>query len=405
MRFRRISSTGVARAVPRGLPGAALAVAALVGLAACDPGAPSSAYPRDWPRARPGGNERAACADLTGRYAIADGVLGRVFPRPNGPKDHGIYWHTLEITHNDSREPVLLFYGRGLDDDRAAPAHTRTSPLRWTRCREGWLLRELGAQEGEPVARAAGDHRTIERYVLVAADSAGNLVAQEVIERYQTVSFWAPGGADVRVPLTGSADRRWSRWLAATDDPTQPRLHPLAESSAPALRTLGRRLPPDAQIVSQRDEGGGHVLDVLFANASGAVEIEEQLRSSGDFGEAEVLQSRQQAGGVVVTLRIGPPLAKRADDAAQRAARVAQREQTEAMVRRLLPLLPKGAALANAAPNDDGYLLEIRCPDDDALSVLMGRLRDSPDFGIPELRSTAPYVRPQVTATIWVRAR
>lgn len=380
-------------------------VAAVTCLAGCDHGAGLPAYPRDWPAAMPGAAQGTACAELSGRYAIGEGVLGRAFPRPSGPQDHGLHWHTLEITADGPGRLVLTFYGNGVDDDVGEPPQKRTQTLERVRCDAGWLRRGLGFNEGTPIGRAEGDTRSVERYLLIARDRGGNLVAQEVIERYETVSFWAPGGANVRVPFTGSTDRLWSRWLAASDDPLRPRVNSLARDETPVLRTLGRRLPPDVEVLSRRADGDGHVLELKLADASQLTLLEERLLSSNEFGDARILDSqRRPGGGVVATVRIGPRL-PRADESARLAAAKAQIEQTDAVVKRVLPLLRPCASVNNAQPQDDGYLIEVRCPDAEALSAFIGNLRESPSFGIPEVRRTEPYIRQQVTASVWVRAR
>jgi hypothetical protein len=380
-------------------------LAAVAGLAACDPRSTAVGYPRDWPTPQPGARQGTVCADLSGRYAIGEGVLGHVFPRPSGPQDHGIHWHTLEIAAEGTDRLGLTFYGNGIDDDYGVPPRKSVRLLSRVRCHEGWIRRELGRGEGTPIERAEGDTRSVDRHLLIARDRGGNLVAQEVIERYESISLWASGGADVRVPFTGSTDRLWSRWLAGSDDPLRPRVNPLARDDTPVLRALGRRLPPEVEVLSRRADGDGHVLELKLADASQLTLLEERLLSSNEFGEARVLDSqRRPGGGVVATVRIGPPLA-RADDSARRAAATAQRAQTEAMIQRVLPLLRPCASVNNAQPQDDGFLIEVRCPDAEALSVFVGNLRQSPSFGIPEVRRTEPYVRPQVTATVWVRPR
>lgn len=380
-------------------------VAAATCLVACDLRSTPAGYPRDWPAPQASARQGAACVDLSGRYAIGEGVLGHVFPRPSGPQDHGLHWHTLEIAGDGSGRLVLTFFGNGVDDEVGAPPQTRTRTLDWSRCPEGWIRRDLGYNQGTLIERAEGDYRTIDRHLLIARDRGGNLVAQEVIERYETVSFWAPGGANVRVPFTGSTDRLWSRWLAASDDPLRPRVNSLARDETPVLRTLGRRLPPDVEVLSRRADGDGHVLELKLADASQLTLLEERLLSSNEFGDARILDSqRRPGGGVVATLRIGPPL-PRADESARVAAAKAQIEQTDAVVKRVLPLLRPCASVNNAQPQDDGYLIEVRCPDAEALSAFIGNLRESPSFGIPEVRRTEPYIRQQLTASVWVRAR
>jgi hypothetical protein len=380
-------------------------LAAIACLVACDPPSSPASYPRDWPTPQPGPQQGVACADLSGRYAIGEGVLGHVFPRPSGPQDHGIHWHTLQIAADGSGRLALTFFGNGIDDEVGAPPQTRTQTLDGSRCVDGWIRRGLGRNQGTPIERAEGDTRSVERYLLIARDRGGNLVAQEVVERYESVSFWAPGGADVRVPFTGSTDRLWSRWLAASDDPLRPRVNPLARDDTPVLRTLGRRLPPDVEVLSRRADGDGHVLELKLADASQLTLLEERLLSSAEFGEARILDSqRRPGGGIVATVRIGPPL-PRADESARLAAANAQRAQTEAVVKRVLPLLRPCTSVNDAQAQDDGYLIEVRCPDAEALSVFIGHLRESPSFGIPEVRRTEPYIRSQVTASVWVRAR
>jgi hypothetical protein len=380
-------------------------VAAILGVAACSPGGTTSAYPRGWPEPRPDTETGTSCADLSGRYAIGEGVLAHFLPRPSGRDDHGIHWHTLEIVAEQPNRFALRFFGNGLDDEVGAPPVRREVTLGSRRCQQGWIRHDLGRDQGTPYERAEGDTRAVERYLLVARDRGGNLVAQEVIERFETVSFWAPGGADVRVPFTGSTDRQWSRWLAASDDPLRPRVNALANDETPSLRRLGRRLPPDIEVLSRQPDGDGHVLELKLPDASQLTLIEERLLTSSDFGEARIVDSqRRPDGSVVATLRIGPP-PPRGDDSARLAAAREQREQTEAMIKRVLPLLRPCASVNNAQPQDDGFLIEVRCPDADALSVFIGNLRDSPSFGIPEVRRAEPYIRPQVTASVWVRAR
>jgi hypothetical protein len=390
--------------VLRRVSAAICALAAVSWLAACSPGGTTSTYPRGWPVPLPGIESGTACADLSGRYAIGEGVLAHAFPRPSGRDDHGIHWHTLEIG-SDGASLQLIFFGNNIDDDFGTPPVRRTLTLDRVRCHDGWLRRELGRDQGTPFERAKGDYRAVVRYLLLARDAGGNLVAQEVIERFETVSFWAPGGADVRVPFTGSTDRRWSRWLAASDDPERPRVNALANDETESLRRLGRRLPPDIEVLSRRPEGDGHVLELKLADGWQLTLIEERLLTSSDFGEARIVDSRRRPdGSVVATLRIGPP-PPRTDDAARLAAAREQRAQTEAMIKRVLPLLRPCASLNDAQPQHDGFLIEVRCPDAEALSVFIGNLRESPSFGIPELRRTEPYIRPQVTASVWVRPR
>lgn len=378
---------------------------AVASLVACDPVSSPVGYPREWPAPQPGPRQGTACADLSGRYAIGEGVLGHAFPRPSGLQDHGLHWHTLEVSADGSGRLVLTFFGNGVDDEVGAPPQTRTQTLDRSRCLEGWIRRELGRNQGTPIERAEGDTRSVERHLLVARDRGGNLVAQEVIERYESVSFWASGGANVRVPFTGSTDRLWSRWLAASDDPLRPRVNSLARDETPVLRTLGRRLPPDVEVLSRRADGDGHVLELKLTDASQLTQLEERLLSSAELGEARILDSqRRHGGGVVATVRIGPPL-PRSDDAARRVAAIAQRAQTEAVIKRVLPVLRPCASVNDAQPQGDGFLIEVRCPDAEALSAFVGNLRDSPSFGIPEVRRIEPYIRPQVTASVWVRAR
>lgn len=374
-------------------------------LAACGRAVDQADYPRDWPPPRPAGGGRGACPDLSGRYVMGEGVLEAVFSQPDGPDDRAIRWHTLEITRDASGRQVLGFFGRGADEARDAPPKMRSRDMPDASCREGWLHRVLGSRQDAAAPGAAGDNRVVAREALVATDGGGNLVAVEVTQRYRALSLWAPGGAHVRLPFTGSTERRWWRWRAATGDPRQPRLHPLASERAPALRALGRHLPPDAQLLSLHEEGAEHVLEVRLATPREALELGEQLRSSPELGVAEVLHRRPLPDAVVLTLRVGPPERAADEEAAPSVDLAALRERTDAMVRRLSPMLREGTVLADITPQDGGYLLRLHCPDEQALAALMSRLRESRDFGIPELRGSAPFVDGQVAATLWVSGR
>ena len=376
-------------------------------LSACSPAAGPSAYPRDWPPPQPSAKHSVLCADLTGRYAIGEGVLSHVFARPNGPQDHGIHWHTLEIS-GDAQQYTLQFYGNGLDDEVGAPPRRSTQRMQRSTCEQGWLRRDLGRDQGTPVERAAGDTRSVDRYLLIARDRAGNLVAQEVIERYESISFWAAGGSNVRVPFTGSTDRLWSRWRAGTDDPARPRVNPLVADASPALQKLGRRLPADVEVLSRRADGDGHVIELRLADAGQLTALQERLLSSSEFGDAEFIDTRRQPdGGMVATLRIGPPPRPGPSDAevARIAAATAQRAQSEAMFKRVLPLLRPCSSVSDVRPSDGGYLLEVRCPDADALSTFVGHLREAPRFGIPEVRRSVRYTGSEVDATVFVSER
>jgi len=381
---------------------------ALLAMAGCEPNSSASGrYPRDWPPPQPSAKQSVLCADLTGRYVIGEDVLSHAFARPDGPQDHGIHWHTLEIS-GDAQQYTLQFYGSGLDDEVGAPPRRSTRLMRSAKCDQGWLRRDLGRGQGTPIERAEGDTRSIDRYLLIARDRAGNLVAQEVSERYESISFWAAGGSNVRVPFTGSTDRLWSRWLAATGDPARPRVNPLAADASPALQTLGRRLPAEVEVLSRRADGDGHVLELRLADAGQLTALQERLQSSSEFGDAEFIDTRRQpGGGVVATLRIGPPRRAGPSEAevARIAAAAAQRAQSEAMFERVVPLLRPCASVTVEPQPDGGYLLDVRCPDAEALSVFVGNLRDSPRFGIPELRHSEPYIRPQVKALVYVRER
>lgn len=282
--------------------GAVTLGAGLVLGGACSPG---DDYPSGWPAPLVGAAEGGPCADLSGRYAIDDGTLGAVFARPREAGDHAIHWHTVEISDDGARGLVLEFFGAEVGDAFGEPPVRRTRTLDATRCRDGWVARAPSRDLAEPIERDRDDPRAVDRSVLLARDEEGNLVAQEVIERYQTISLWAPGGADVRVPFTGSIERRWSRWLAATDDPAQPRVHPLAGDPSPRTQALGRLLPPDAEVVSRRSVGDSIVLELRLSDTGELVALEERLLESAEFGDARLSLVRHlTGGGVVAALRV-----------------------------------------------------------------------------------------------------
>lgn len=343
----------------------------------------------------------SVCPNLAGRYAIGEGYLETVFAAPARTAVPGVYWHTLQIDVEGS-DLALQYFGEDGGGEIA----------RWTnrltpRCINGWLRRDMSPRAWPPPERVEGDERTIDRYLLISRDRAGNLLAQEITERYQTVSFWAPGGANVRVPFTGSTDRRWSRWMAAvvTPDGARPR-HPMSDDNEPLMRQLGRLLPADAVVVSRRAEGDGWLVSIRLLDSAKLTGLQSQLLESPAFGAAQIVSTeRGPAGAVIATLRIGPPPVTSAPDEARRAARQAEIDRTDALIARVLPLLPHGASVTNAQPLDGGYLIDVRCPDADALSVFVDNLRTSPRFGIPEVRRTEPYIRQQVSASVWVRER
>jgi len=282
------------------------ALAVIAWLGGCGAGSYGNDYPRDWPAPLPGAEGSTTCADLSGRYAVGDGVLAAVFDRPRGAEDHGIYWHTMQVVDEGAQGLTLVFLGSRLGSDPGEPPERRSSSLGSARCQDGWAKWRLARDAGEPLEREPDDHRAVDRYLLIARDADGNLIAQEVIERYETVSLWAPGGADVRVPFTGSLERRWSRWLATTEDAERSRANPLAEDASPRLQKLGRSLPPDVEILSRRADGDGHVLELRLSDIGKLTALQERLLESSDFGDAKLtLTRRLPGGGVVATLRIG----------------------------------------------------------------------------------------------------
>lgn len=311
----------------------------------------------------------------------------------------------MEIATEGTNGLALTFFGSGLEEDVGAPPRVRTVSLGPQRCHDGWVRRDFDGSRRARAEPSTSDGRSERRYLLFARDRSGNLLAQEVVERYMSFSVWAPGGTEVRVPFTGSIDRSWSRWMAVTEDPRRPPVNPLAQADEPLLRALGRRLPPDAEVIARRAEGAAWLLDIRLANHDEATLLEERLLSSSEFGDAQLLSLERRAGGAVVaSLRVAPPR-QRAPDADRVAAAQAERDRTEAMIRRVLPLLAPCASVTGVRPLDGGYLIDVRCPDAEALSTFVGRLRDSPAFGIPELRRNEPYARAQVSASIWVRER
>lgn len=284
------------------------ALALLAGLAGCGSGSTGGDYPRGWPAPVPGAADGGSCADLSGRYAVGDGVLAAIFDRPRGAEDHGIDWHTLEIADDGAGRLTLEFVGSGIGDDRDATPKRSSRPLGSTTCQEGWVRSRLALDAGEPVERADDDPRVVERYALIARDADGNLIAQDVVERYRTWSFWAPGGADARIPLTGSLERRWSRWLVATDPAERARLHRLAADPSPTLGKLGRILPSDVEILSHRTDGDGHVLELRVADVGALTALQERLLESSELGDGKLtLDRRLPDGRVDATLRVGSP--------------------------------------------------------------------------------------------------
>jgi hypothetical protein len=370
-------------------------------LAGCGPVLPGSdGYPRDWPPTQP---SASSCPDLTGRYAVGDDVMARVFVRRARIDAPGVFWRSMEITGDGTSGYALELTGT-VDDNRVVRQRVPTVGLR---CREGWAYQDLPHGTHDPIERAPDDDRRITRYVMIARDRDGNLVAQEVIERMLVIGIWAETGAGIPVPFTHSADRRWSRWLAFTGgNDGLPALHVLAGDADPGLQRLGRLLPADAAILSKRSEGDGHQVEVQLQSLSLWLEFEERMQQGRGDGSVEIRSRRQSSNGPVTFIaQVRPPRpSPRVDEGRIAAARV-EHDRTETVARRVQSLLPKGGSISGVRPIDDGYLIDASFPSDEALSEFVGALNLSPEFGIPDVRSTRPVGGKAVVAGIWVRTR
>lgn len=379
---------------------AGIAVALVTG---CGPLAPSDGYPREWPAPQPS-YQASGCPDLAGRYATGDGVLARTFLHRARLDAPAVDWRSLQIEDTGSGSYRLELHGRTLADGESI--RQQLGPVGF-RCREGWARYELPHGTHDPIARAPEDDRRVERYLLMARDRDGNLVAQEVIERVAVISVWAETGAGIPIPFTHSSDRQWSRWLAwhaELDAP--PRQHLLAGHADAGLRALGRLLPADAEILTRRTDADGHTLEVRLPTLAAWMAVEEQLRSSDSDHAFEATGRRQSSRGpVTVTLHVGPGRIVPSADTAPVAARRAEQERNDAVARRLRAQMPRGGSLSGVRADDDGYLVEASFPDADALSTFVTTLMQSPEFGIPEVRSTRPAGGKAVYASVWVRLR
>lgn len=381
-----------------------LAVTMLVSAAllpGCGPVLPGAdGYPRNWPPPQLRAN---SCPDLAGRYAVGDDVLARLFLRRARIDSPGVYWRSMQISGDGTSSYAMELTGT-LDDDQVVRLRL---PAIGLRCREGWAAEDLPHGDHDPIERAPQEDRRITRYVKIARDRDGNLVAQEVIERMLVIGIWAETGAGIPVPFTHSADRRWSRWLAHTGgDDGLPALHLLAGHADPGLQRLGRLLPADATILSKRNDGDGHLVEVQLHSLSQWLELEDRMQQGRDEGSVEIRSRRQSSNGpVTFTAQVRPPRTSPRVDEARIASARAEHNHIETISRRLRSLLPKGGSVSGVRSIDNGYLIDASFPSAEALSDFVSTLNQSPEFGIPDVRSTRSAGGKAVIAGIWVRTR
>lgn len=358
------------------------------------------------------------CPDITGTYSIMDraGYLKLGGHYEKKPKN----WAIINISGNAQQELHIRLY----ESDSGA---TNETPIKRVKdedysCQNGLLETKWPAEVRLNRSEdAIPESHEYKKSLSFAKSKTGELVMRTNIRHWKGVSVWCGDGCkSMPVPFTSRTRYKWSHWPSA-DIPDAPTADASASSSsvsgatifnentvagsitesviaddgtpeARAKRAISKMTKPGAALV--RLSNNGKIWKaVLRGDTHSLYQLHEAALSSNEILIRDVKISSTPGSQKEVHIEfLLPPTqeereAKKAKEQSERQLASAHEAEGRALVKRLLPSIPKGMTITASQHDAKTFLVEVRHENEDTFYELIARAISSGEFSQANIKT------------------